>query len=90
MAIRVLVDHGVPEEHIVFLTFIVARKGGVRVLRKAYPGVKIVCGAVDEGLREVRLPPVEGQTKGTKIWMIEPGMGSIGQQFSCTLSDDAT
>ena len=28
MAIRVLLDHGVPEGHIVFLTFLVAQQGG--------------------------------------------------------------
>lgn len=78
MAIRVLLDHGVPQSHIIFLTFVVARKGGVRVLRKAFPHVHIVCGAVDEGLREARLPPADGEHKGRKIWMIEPGMGSIG------------
>ena len=31
MAIRVLRDHGVPEENIVFVTFVVAAAGGVRV-----------------------------------------------------------
>lgn len=78
MAIRALLDHGVPEGNIIFLTFVVARKGGVRVLRHAFPYVHIVCGAVDEGLREARLPPTEGERKGRRIWMIEPGMGSIG------------
>ncbi|KZW02743.1 uridine kinase [Exidia glandulosa HHB12029] len=81
MAIRVLLDHGVPQSHIIFLTFVVARKGGVRVLRKAFPHVHIVCGAVDEGLREARLPPADGEHKGRKIWMIEPGMGSIGDRY---------
>lgn len=81
MAIRVLLDHGVPQSQIVFLTFIVARKGGIRVLRHAFPHVHIVCGAVDEGLREGRLAPSEGEKKGRKIWMIEPGMGSIGDRY---------
>jgi len=79
MAIRTLVDHGVPEDHIIFLTFIVARKGGIRILRKAFPHVRIVCGAVDEGLREMTLAPAEGETVGRKVWQIEPGMGSIGE-----------
>ncbi|PIL35674.1 hypothetical protein GSI_02404 [Ganoderma sinense ZZ0214-1] len=52
MAIRVLLDHGVPQENIIFVTFIVAAAGGVRVLRRAYPGVRIVCGALDPVLRE--------------------------------------
>ncbi|KAH7106502.1 uridine kinase [Auriculariales sp. MPI-PUGE-AT-0066] len=81
MAIRVLLDHGVQEDHIVFLTFIVARKGGVQILRQAFPKVRIVCGAVDEGLRESRLPPTKEAPKGRKIWAIEPGMGSIGDRY---------
>ena len=32
MAIRVLLDHGVPQENIIFVTIIVAACGGVRVL----------------------------------------------------------
>ncbi|KAI0368662.1 armadillo/beta-catenin/plakoglobin [Pilatotrama ljubarskyi] len=52
MAIRVLLDHGVPQENIIFVTFIVAACGGVRVLQRAFPKVRIVCGAVDPVLRE--------------------------------------
>ena len=52
MAIRVLLDHGVPQEHIIFVTFLVAKLGGIVVLRKAFPRVRIVCSAVDEGLSE--------------------------------------
>lgn len=52
MAIRVLLDHGVPEDHIIFVTFLVAKHGGVVALRKAFPLVKIVCSAVDDQITE--------------------------------------
>ena len=82
MAIRVLLDHGVPEDHIIFIAFLVARAGGISVLRRAFPKVKIVCGAVDEEMVETWL---EGSTEdenpesdGRQIWLMNPGMGHIG------------
>lgn len=84
MAIRVLLDHGVPQDHIIFITFLVARCGGITVLQRAFPQVRIVSGAVDSSLRETWLESVEdddGQTaaEGRKVWVVEPGMGQIGQ-----------
>jgi uridine kinase len=85
MAIRTLLDHGVQQDHIVFVTFLIARTGGVTVLQRAFPKVKIVTGAVDEGLREAWLERYnekgEGQSEGDgrKVWIIEPGMGQIGK-----------
>ena len=55
MAIRTLLDHGIQQEHIIFVTFLVARIGGVSVLGRAFPRIKIICGAVDESLRETWL-----------------------------------
>lgn len=91
MAIRVLLDHGVREEHIIFVTFLVARFGGVVSLRKAFPRVKIVCSAVDEHLVErwLEVVGVEGEglrspemskndPEGRMVWVVEPGMGHIG------------
>ncbi|RPD59983.1 armadillo/beta-catenin/plakoglobin [Lentinus tigrinus ALCF2SS1-6] len=52
MAIRVLLDHGVPQENIIFVTMIVAACGGVRVLQRAFPKVRIICGTIDPVLRE--------------------------------------
>ena len=88
---ELLLDHGVPQDHIIFVTFLVARFGGVIALRKAFPHVKIVCSAVDDHLRErwlevldiegdgIRDPELsEEQTEGRKVWVIEPGMGHIG------------
>ncbi|EED79844.1 predicted protein [Postia placenta Mad-698-R] len=82
MAIRVLLDHGVPQDHIIFITFLVARCGGITVLQRAFPQVRIVSGAVDSSLRETWLEGVEdddGQTaaEGRKVWVVEPGMGQI-------------
>jgi uridine kinase len=70
MAIRVLLDHGVPrkshlraasalansaESHIIFLTFLISRRGLCSV-RRAFPSVRIVTAAIDPGLHEMHLP----------------------------------
>ncbi|KAK7691089.1 hypothetical protein QCA50_006192 [Cerrena zonata] len=86
MAIRILLDHGVPEDHIIFVTFLVARSGGIGALRKAFPTVKIVCGAIDDSLRETWLEAIErgdGQieAEARKVWVVEPGMGHIGDRY---------
>ncbi|KAH7925492.1 armadillo beta-catenin plakoglobin [Leucogyrophana mollusca] len=84
MAIRTLLDHGVRQDHIIFVTFLVARSGGVSVLRKAFPRVTIVCGAVDDNLREAWLEHYDAEGEGhhegdgRKVWIMEPGMGQIG------------
>lgn len=41
MAVQVLVDHGVPEDKIVFVTYVAGRIA-VRGLTKVFPGVKVV------------------------------------------------
>jgi hypothetical protein len=100
MAIRVLLDHGVNPAHIIFVTFLVARNGGVAHLRRTFPEVNIVTGAVDDGLREVWLenaerhatfPDEDGfdNAQQHKAWVVEPGMGQIGKSsFVChTLSE---
>ena len=95
MALRVLLDHGVCPDHIVFVTFLVARNGGVRALRRAFPDVRIICGAVDDTLNDRWVEPdpmqeSEGdgddskETEGPekhRIWTIEPGMGQIGDRY---------
>ncbi|KAF9468053.1 armadillo/beta-catenin/plakoglobin [Collybia nuda] len=85
MAIRILLDHGVREERIIFVTFLVARGGGVSVLRRAFPRVKIVCGAVDDLMQEGWLEGyrAEGNPEGLgrKIWVMQPGMGQIGDRY---------
>lgn len=64
MAIRVLRDHDVPEENIIFLTFLAA-PAGLHVLANAFPKVKIVTSMVD--------PVLSPET----LW-IEPGIGNFG------------
>ena len=85
MSIRILLDHGVQEDHIVFVTFLVARDGGVSVLQRAFPGVKIVCGAVDDEMKEGWLEGYKGEGnlegEGRKVWVMQPGMGQIGMCF---------
>jgi len=82
MAIRVLLDHGVNEDHIIFVTFLVARAGGVSILRTAFPKVKIVCSGVDEEMQEGWLEGYEGEGNpeglGRQVWIMKPGMGQIG------------
>jgi len=93
MAIRVLLDHGVNPAHIIFVTFLVARSGGIAHLRRTFPDVNIVTGAVDDGLHEVWLenaqPPVafpdeDGFDNAAhhKAWVVDPGMGQIGKVAS--------
>lgn len=55
MAIRILLDHGVPESHITFLAFLISRQGLFSV-RRAFPEVTIVTAAIDPGLHEMHLP----------------------------------
>ena len=92
MAIRVLLDHGVPQDHIIFVTFLVARCGGISMLQRAFPDVKIVCSAVDDHLREMWLECEEGEdeqpAEGRKVWVVEPGMGHIGSFRPYLLSSD--
>lgn len=85
MSIRVLLDHGVKQDHIVFVTFLVARGGGISVLRRAFPHVKFVCGAVDDVMKERWVEDYrgEGNPEGLpkKIWVMQPGMGQIGDRY---------
>lgn len=51
MAVKVLVDHGVQEEKIVFVTYF-AGKLGVNRLLNVFPKVKVVVCAIVEDLQE--------------------------------------
>jgi hypothetical protein len=94
MAIRVLLDHGVPENQIIFVTILVARTGGLAVLERAFPQVKVVAGAVDENVEERWLSShVDSEDEplsadASKYWVITPGMGQLGTAYfeSCTSS----
>ncbi|KAG1496480.1 hypothetical protein G6F53_012166 [Rhizopus delemar] len=64
MAIRVLLDHEVPEDRIIFVSFLAAQIG-LTVISNAFPRVKIVTSMIDPGLNK------------EKLW-IEPGIGNFG------------
>ena len=55
MAVRVLIDHGVQEERIVFVAYTAGRRGVARLAR-AFPGIKVVVVRLidDEDGREER------------------------------------
>jgi uridine kinase len=74
MAIRVLLDHGVPESNIIFLTFLIARRGHISVHR-AFPSIRIVTAAIDPGLEEMHFP-LNGLLLGEAA-----GEGDFGAQF---------
>jgi uridine kinase len=78
MAIRILLDHGVREEQIIFVCFLIARNGGAHALRRAFPKVRIVCGAIDGQIRE-ELVNDEGVER--HVWSISPGMGHVGDRY---------
>ncbi|KAJ3744425.1 armadillo/beta-catenin/plakoglobin [Lentinula detonsa] len=85
MSIRILLEHGVKQDHIIFVTFLVARTGGITTLRRAFPHVRIVCGTVDNEMREGWLEGDRGEGNedgvGRKIWVMNPGMGQIGDRY---------
>jgi uracil phosphoribosyltransferase len=65
-AIRVLLDHGVPEPKIVFITLIAAPEG-IAAVHRQHPGVRIVTSAIEDGLNQ-------------DAYML-PGMGDFGDRF---------
>ncbi|KAG2225156.1 hypothetical protein INT45_009485 [Circinella minor] len=67
MAIRVLLDHDVPEENIIFTVYLAAPVG-LNVIAKAFPRVKIVTSMVDPVLSKETL-------------YIEPGIGNFGDRY---------
>ncbi|KAG9284398.1 hypothetical protein G9A89_023655 [Geosiphon pyriformis] len=67
MAIRVLLDHNVPEDRIIFLTFL-ATPQGLQVISNAFPKVKVCTSMVDPKIDETTL-------------YIMPGMGNFGDRY---------
>ena len=67
MAIRILLDHGVKEERVVFVTMI-ASPVGVKAVAALYPKVKIISGALDDGLVGISN-------------YITPGAGNLGDRY---------
>lgn len=73
MAIRILLDHGVQQSHIIFVCYLVAREGGLRVLRSAFPEVRIICAAVDGSVREVWLEDGEAGEESEMPVVVDGG-----------------
>ncbi|KAG0042275.1 hypothetical protein BGZ83_000696 [Gryganskiella cystojenkinii] len=67
MAIRVLLDHNIPEERILFLSFL-AGPQGVHTISNAFPKVKIVTSFMDPILNPETL-------------FLEPGLGNFGDRY---------
>lgn len=67
MAIRVLLDHDVPEDRIIFLSFL-AGPHGLHTIARAFPRVKIVTSYVDSVLNAHTL-------------FLEPGLGNFGDRY---------
>ncbi|CAG8717019.1 35534_t:CDS:10 [Gigaspora margarita] len=64
MAIRILLDHNVPEDRIIFLTLLATRLG-LHVISNAFPKVKVCTSMIDPKINEETL-------------FIEPGVGNFG------------
>lgn len=80
MAIRVLLDHGVREDHIIFVTFLVVRDKGVAAISNAFPEIRIITGAEDKELYECWLDSEDEESEEkVKSWIISPGMGKVGE-----------
>ena len=68
MAIRVLLDHGVPEENIIYVALIVTDRGA-RALSLAFPRITIVTSAVD------------GTDATAESEFASPGLGCFGERY---------
>ena len=65
-AIQVIMDAGVPEEHIVFVNLLSAPEG-IRVVRDRHPRVRLVTSSIEEGLNENAF--------------MQPGIGDFGDRY---------
>ncbi|MER5768590.1 uracil phosphoribosyltransferase [Streptomyces sp. NPDC001985] len=65
-AIRLLLDRGVPEENITFITFITVPEG-IRAVCGPHPRIRLVTSAIEEGLNE-------------NAYML-PGIGDFGDRY---------
>lgn len=97
MAVRVLLDHGVPPSQIVFLALLASAQGGVHALAQAFPELKIVVAGVDPGLKRSLVPDQDAPSLRTPdlvhhagdrleqklrvCWALIPGMGNIGNRY---------
>ncbi|KAK9448394.1 PRTase-like protein [Limtongia smithiae] len=68
MAVEVLLERGVPEDHILFLNLI-ATPEGLNTFAAKYPKLKVVTGFIDVGLNEQKF--------------VAPGLGDFGDRYYC-------
>ncbi|KAH9963308.1 uracil phosphoribosyltransferase-domain-containing protein [Russula dissimulans] len=68
-AVEVIMEHGVPEDRIVFINLVSAPEGLKRFTAR-YPSLKVVTGWIDDGLNE-------------RAYII-PGLGDFGERRYCT------
>ncbi|PWN91234.1 uridine kinase [Acaromyces ingoldii] len=80
MAIRVLLDHGVQEHHIVFCCLLVSAKGGVHALHRAFPKVHVVTAGVDAELKRRRVRVDDGNAVAWRGGSEASTIGTIGGQ----------
>ncbi|KAL1451167.1 hypothetical protein WDU94_003454 [Cyamophila willieti] len=66
MAIRILLDHDVPEDNIIIASLIMA-ESGIHSIAYAFPNVKIVTSAVDPEINE--------------NFYVIPGIGNFGDRY---------
>ncbi|PPQ95850.1 hypothetical protein CVT26_015980 [Gymnopilus dilepis] len=64
-AVEVLMEHGVPEERIIFINLIAAPEG-LKAFCTRFPSLKVITGWIDEGLND-------------KAYII-PGLGDFGER----------
>jgi len=67
-AVEVLIEHGVPEERIIFINLI-ASPEGLKTFCGKYPTLRVITGWIDQGLNE-------------KAYII-PGLGDFGERRYC-------
>ncbi len=65
-AIRILLEAGVDEDHLIFINLLACPEG-LRTIFAAFPKVRVVTGAVDQGLNE-------------KSYIV-PGLGDFGDRY---------
>ncbi|KAI8923590.1 uridine kinase [Entophlyctis helioformis] len=73
MAIRVILDHDVPQDHIIFLSLL-SSPVGLHSISHAFPQVRIVTSAIDPEINDA--------------YHIVPGFGNFGDRYFGTLDDE--
>ncbi|KAF8655195.1 hypothetical protein AX16_003227 [Volvariella volvacea WC 439] len=68
-AVEVLMEHGVPEERIIFINLISSPEG-LKAFSTKYPSLRVITGWIDEGLNE-------------KAYIV-PGLGDFGERRYCS------